>query len=103
MKTFKKYCEENNLDTNKVFNAIFGVSGSFFPSSRNFSSFIAEIKDDCIIINNAKLLFDKEKYSAKVTEASYKSHKGEPDILVYLIDFEFINNNEREFRVEIRL
>ena len=48
MKTFKKYCEENNLDTNNVFNAIFGVSGSFFPSSRNFSSFIAEIKDDCL-------------------------------------------------------
>ncbi len=61
-----------------------------------------EIKNNCLVLENAKLIFDNKKYSVNVTESSYKSHSG-VDTSVYLIDFEFINKDEREFKLEIKL
>ena len=52
MMTIKKYCEEKNLDPNTVFDAVFGVSGSFFPKARGFTGYIAEIKDDHLEFTN---------------------------------------------------
>ena len=40
MMTVKKYCEENNLDPNKVFNMVFGESGSILPKARSFTGYI---------------------------------------------------------------
>jgi len=62
-----------------------------------------ELKDGCITINDASLYFDKEKYLLTVTETSIKSHIGDIDVPVYLIDFEFTDKSIREFKLEIRL
>ncbi len=62
-----------------------------------------EIREDYIIINKSQIHFDKEKYSLKVTETSYKGARGVSDIPVYLIDFEFTDKSIREFKIEIRL
>jgi len=52
MMTLKKFCEEKNLDPNTVFDAVFGISGSFFPKARGFTGYIAEIKDDHLEFTN---------------------------------------------------
>lgn len=54
MMTVKKYCEENNLDPNRVFDMVLGESGSILPKARGFTGYIAEIKDDCLDCNNDK-------------------------------------------------
>ena len=61
MMTVKKYCEENNLDPNKVFDMVFGECGRILPKARGFTGYIVEIKDDCLDFNNDKLgVFHKE-------------------------------------------
>ena len=54
MTTLKKYCEENNLDPNKVFDMVLGESGSILPKARGFTGYIVEIKDDCLDCTNDK-------------------------------------------------
>ena len=59
--SIKKYCEENKLDPNKVFNMVLGESGSILPKARSFTGYIAEIKDDCLDCTNDKFnVFHKE-------------------------------------------
>jgi len=61
MMTVKKYCEENNLDPNKVFDMVLGESGSILPKARGFTGYIVEIKDDCLSCTNDKFnVFNKE-------------------------------------------
>ena len=61
MLTVKKYCEENNLDINKVFDMVLGESGSILPKARGFTGYIAQIKDDCLSCTNDKFnVFNKE-------------------------------------------
>lgn len=50
----KKYCEENNLDPNKVFNMVLGESSGILPEARSFTGYIVEIEDDCLDCNNDK-------------------------------------------------
>ena len=61
MMTVKKYCEENNLDPNKVFDMVLGESGSILPKARGFTGYIVEIKDSCLSCTNDKFnVFNKE-------------------------------------------
>ena len=61
MMTVKKYCEENNLDLNKVFDMVLGESGSILPKARGFTGYIVEIKDNCLSCTNDKFnVFNKE-------------------------------------------
>ena len=61
MVTVKKYCEENNLDPNKVFDMVLGESGSILPKAHGFTGYIVEIKDDCLSCTNDKFnVFNKE-------------------------------------------
>ena len=61
MMTMKKYCEENNLDPNKVFDMVLGESGSILPKARGFTGYIVEIKDNCLSCTNDKFnVFNKE-------------------------------------------
>ena len=61
MMTVKKYCEENNLDPNKVFDMVLGESGSILPKARGFTGYIVEIKDNCLSCTNDKFnVFNKE-------------------------------------------
>ena len=61
MMTVKKYCEENNLDANKVFDMVLGESGSILPKARGFTGYIVEIKDNCLSCTNDKFnVFNKE-------------------------------------------
>lgn len=58
--SLKKYCEENNLDINKVFNLVLGAGGDILPG-KGFAGYFAEIRDDCMVCTNDKLnVFNKE-------------------------------------------
>ena len=61
MMTMKKYCEENNLDPNKVFDMVLGESGGILPKARGFTGYIVQIKDNCLSCTNDKFnVFNKE-------------------------------------------
>ena len=61
MMTMKKYCEENNLDQNKVFNMALARGADILPTVTSFTGYITEIKDDCIVCTNDKLkVFNRE-------------------------------------------
>lgn len=61
MMTVKKYCQENNLDPDKVFDMVLGESGNILPKARGFTGYIVEIKDDCLDCTNDKFgVFYKE-------------------------------------------
>ena len=59
MLTVKKYCEENGLDENKVFDMVVGDGGNILPA-RGFTGYITEITDTSIICTNDKLGVKKE-------------------------------------------
>ncbi len=52
--TLKQYCEQNNLDQNKIFNAVFGECSDILPKAVNYTGYIVEIKDYCLDFNNDK-------------------------------------------------
>ena len=61
MLTVKKYCEENNLEQDKVFDMVLAVGSDILPTVTSFTGYIAEIRDDCIVCTNDKLnIFKKE-------------------------------------------
>lgn len=61
MMTLKKYCEENNLEPSRVFNAVFGECSDILPKAMGYTGYIVEIKDDCLDFNNDKFgVFHKE-------------------------------------------
>lgn len=59
MKTMKTYCEENNLDIDKVFDMVVGEGGGILPA-RGYTGYFAEITDTSIICTNDKLEVKKE-------------------------------------------
>ena len=59
MKTLKKYCEENHLDPNKVFDMVVGQGGGILPQ-RGYTGYFAEITDTSVICTNDKLGVKKE-------------------------------------------
>ena len=61
MMTLKKYCEENNLDQNRVFDMVLARGADILPTVTAFTGYITEIKDNCIVCTNDKLnVFNKE-------------------------------------------
>ena len=59
--TLKQYCEQNNLDQNKVFNMVLARGGDILPTVIAFTGYIAEIRDECLVCTNDKLnVFNKE-------------------------------------------
>lgn len=59
--TLKQYCEQNNLDQNKVFNMALARGGDILPTVTSFTGYIAEIRDECLVCTNDKLnVFNKE-------------------------------------------
>lgn len=59
------------------------------------------IYDEYVDLKTARILYNKEKYTVKITEDSYRTHSNIEDKVVYLIDFEAINKKEPKFEVEI--
>jgi hypothetical protein len=60
MTTLKKYCEENGLDINKVFDLVLGAGGGILPQKGCFTGYFTEITDTSIICTNDKLGVKKE-------------------------------------------
>ena len=60
MQTVKKYCEENGLDANKVFDMVVGQGGNILPQKGGYTGYIAEIADTSVICTNDKLGVKKE-------------------------------------------
>ena len=59
--TLKQYCEQNNLDQNKVFDMVLARGGGILPTVTAFTGYIAEIRDECLVCTNDKLkVFKKE-------------------------------------------
>ncbi|MBE6544357.1 MAG: hypothetical protein E7675_08160, partial [Ruminococcaceae bacterium] len=59
--TLKQYCEQNNLDQNKVFNMALARGGGILPTVTSFTGYITEIRDECLVCTNDKLnVFNKE-------------------------------------------
>ena len=56
------------------------------------------ICDGYVDLKSAKVMYDKEKYTATVSKEEYRNHADTEDVTAYLIDFEGI---EGEFKVEI--
>ena len=53
--TIKQYCEQNNLDPDKVFNMVVGEGGGILPTKTSFTGYITEIHDDRLVCSNDKL------------------------------------------------
>ena len=60
MQTFKKYCEENGLDINRVFDMVVGEGGGILPQKTGMAGYIAEITDTSVVCTNDKLGVKKE-------------------------------------------
>lgn len=60
MSSLKKYCEQNGLDKNKVFNMVVGNGGGILPQKISFQGYFAEITNTSIICTNDKLKVKKE-------------------------------------------
>ncbi len=60
MNTLKNYCDENNLDINKVFEMVVGHGGGILPQKGGYTGYFAEITDTSIICTNDKLGVKKE-------------------------------------------
>lgn len=71
MKTMKQFCEENNLDTAKVFNMVVGHGGGILPQVTGFTGYFAEITDESIICTNEKLKVKKEIPFSSITSAEF--------------------------------
>ena len=57
----KKYCEQNNLDENKVFLMLLARGAGILPTVTAFTTYMTEIKDDRIVCTNDKLnVFNEE-------------------------------------------
>ena len=60
MQTFKKYCEENNLDENKMFSMVVSGDEGVLSGRGGFVGYFAEITDTSVICTNDKLGIKKE-------------------------------------------
>ena len=72
-------------------------------TERFVSSIKPEIRDGVVDLEGTKILFDKEKYSARYSEESYKAHDGRGTVTpCYFIDFIARDERESVFRFEIK-
>ncbi len=69
--SLKKYCEENGLDINKMFEMIVGESSGMLPQMIGFQPFFVEITDASIICINDKLGVKKEIPFTSFTRAEF--------------------------------
>ena len=53
--SLEKFCQENGLDINRVFNLVLGEGGGILPCPSSFTGYIAEIKEDSLICIHDKL------------------------------------------------
>ena len=53
--TLKRYCEQNNLDQNKVFEMVLARGAGILPTVTAFTGYMTEIEDDRIVCTNDKL------------------------------------------------
>ena len=59
--TLKQYCEQNNLDQNRVFEMALARGAGILPTVTAFTGYMTEIEDDRIVCTNDKLnVFKKE-------------------------------------------
>ena len=59
--TLKRYCEQNNLDQNRVFEMALARGAGILPTVTAFTGYMTEIEDDRIVCTNDKLnVFKKE-------------------------------------------
>ena len=58
--SLKKYCEENNLDINKVFSLVVGNGGNILPCPSAYTGYVAVITEKSLICKNDKLNVCKE-------------------------------------------
>ena len=57
----KKYCEQNNLDQNRVFEMVLARGAGILPTVTAFTGYMTEIEDDRIVCTNDKLnVFKRE-------------------------------------------
>ncbi len=57
----KKYCEQNNLDQNRVFEMALARGAGILPTVTAFTGYMTEIEDDRIVCTNDKLnVFKRE-------------------------------------------
>ena len=61
------------------------------------------ISEDSVKLGTVTILFDKNKFTASVTEDSIKSHTDAKPIKIYLIDFEAKVKGEEVFKFEIKV
>ena len=59
--TLKRYCEQNNLDQNRVFDMVLARGACILTTVTAFTGYMTEIKDDRIVCTNDKLnVFKRE-------------------------------------------
>lgn len=59
--TLKRYCEQNNLDQNRVFEMVLARGAGILPTVTAFTGYMTEIEDDRIVCTNDKLnVFKRE-------------------------------------------
>ena len=59
--TLKRYCEQNNLDQNRVFDMVLARGAGILPTVTAFTGYMTEIEDDRIVCTNDKLnVFKRE-------------------------------------------
>ena len=60
-----------------------------------------EINDDFVDLDSVSIMYDNEKYKVRISEDSYKRYADGPDIKVYFIDFEAVEQKESIFEFEL--
>ena len=59
--TLKRYCEQNKLDQNRVFEMVLARGAGILPTVTAFTGYMTEIEDDRIVCTNDKLnVFKRE-------------------------------------------
>ena len=71
MQTIKKFCEDNNLDSNRVFEMVLGESEGVLPKARGYTGYFAEITDSGIICTNDTFEVKKEIPFSSFTAAEF--------------------------------
>ena len=76
MMTFKKYCEENNLDQNKALEIVVSSDEGVLATRGAFTGYFAEITDTSMICTNDKLGIRKELPFADFNAAEFAISNG---------------------------
>lgn len=88
--SLKKYCEENNLDINKVFSMVMGNGGDILPCPAAYTGYTAEITDASLICRNEKLKICKEIPFSSFQRAEFGIGSGNLWLQCIINDSEFV-------------